>query len=145
MPVDMSRYPKTWREISQRIRDRAGNCCEQCGAPNHAWVYRQPSGRWALMDDVDALNSDVARWQGWDAEGVKEVRIVLTVHHIGIDREDGSPGDRHDKHDCRDANLAALCQRCHLAADLDIRIANAAATRRRRRVASGQTEMELAP
>lgn len=35
MPMDRSRYPKNWNEISRRIRARAGNRCEWCGAQNH--------------------------------------------------------------------------------------------------------------
>lgn len=143
MPMDISRYPKDWGAISKRIRERAGNCCEQCGVPHGEWVYRKPDGQWALMDDVDNLNSDVARWQGWDNPGVKLVRIVNTVHHIGAPWPDGTPGDRHDKMDCRDENLTLLCQKHHLAADLDIHMANAAATRRRKRVEAGQIEMEI--
>lgn len=35
MPMDRSRYPPNWPEISRRIRARAGNRCEWCGAENH--------------------------------------------------------------------------------------------------------------
>lgn len=35
MPMDKSRYPLDWNEISRRIRfERAGGCCEWCGAVN---------------------------------------------------------------------------------------------------------------
>jgi len=37
MPIraeNKARYPKTWPEISRSIRQRAGNCCEGCGAAN---------------------------------------------------------------------------------------------------------------
>lgn len=35
MPVDYSRYPANWHEISRRIRfERAQNKCEWCGAAN---------------------------------------------------------------------------------------------------------------
>jgi len=40
-------------------------------------------------------------------------RVVLTVAHLN-----------HVKHDVRDENLAALCQRCHLAYDLPRHIRN---------------------
>ena len=33
-PSERARYPKDWRAISQRIRERARNRCEQCGAEN---------------------------------------------------------------------------------------------------------------
>lgn len=102
--------------------------------------------------DWDAISRRVRERASWCCEwcGIangatteRGTRVVLTVHHIGIEREDGSPGDRHDKHDVRDANLVALCNRCHLLADLDIHMANAAATRRRKRVAAGQLELEM--
>jgi hypothetical protein len=35
-PENKSRYPKDWKEISQRIKMRAGNKCEWCGAENGA-------------------------------------------------------------------------------------------------------------
>lgn len=34
-PENKAKYPKDWREISQRIRQRASNRCEFCGAENH--------------------------------------------------------------------------------------------------------------
>ena len=37
MPIraeNKSRYPKDWKAISARIRQRAGNRCEECGAEN---------------------------------------------------------------------------------------------------------------
>lgn len=96
MPMDLSRYPANWREISERIRfERAKGVCEKCGAVN-----RQP-------------------------HPVTGSKVVLTVHHIGLDKPDGSPGDRHDKMDVREENLIALCQRCHWIADWDIHFAKA--------------------
>ncbi len=35
MPIDRRAYPVNWAEISLRIRQRAGNRCEWCGAENH--------------------------------------------------------------------------------------------------------------
>ena len=35
-PENKKRYPKNWKQISERIRfDRAGNRCEKCGAENY--------------------------------------------------------------------------------------------------------------
>jgi hypothetical protein len=97
--MDRKMYPANWDKISSYVRfERAGNCCEWCGAENGKFTR---AGR----------------------------RVVLAVHHIGIDKPDGTPGDRNDKMDCRDGNLAALCQRCHLNADLDIRMRHAKRTR----------------
>lgn len=110
MPMDRSKYPKDWPEISKRIRFiRAGNCCEWCGVWNHS--FRE--GTW----------------------------IVLTVAHLGVDKPDGTPGDKADTMDCREENLAALCQRCHLNFDRDDHIRNRRKNARRRLVQAGQQEM----
>jgi hypothetical protein len=67
----------------------------------------------------------------------------MSVHHLGAAHDDGSPGDPHDKMDVRPCNLLALCSACHLRRDLPIHMANAARTRRRRKVEAGQLEIEL--
>lgn len=114
MPMDRSRYPANWPEISLAIRRRECNRCKWCGAVNGR---RHPqTGK----------------------------KVVLTVAHLGAPHPDGTPGDKHDKMDCRDENLAALCQRCHLNYDRDEHLANAAKTRRRRKIAAGQLELNLA-
>jgi hypothetical protein len=110
--MDYSRYPRCWQAISRFVRFyRAGGCCEYCGA-----AQGQP-------------------------HPITGARVVLTVHHIGIDKPDGTPGDPHDKRDCRLKNLVALCQRCHLIADLPIHMQHAAETRRLRRIEAGQLEL----
>jgi 5-methylcytosine-specific restriction endonuclease McrA len=35
-PENKDRYPKDWKQISLRIRARAGNKCEDCGAQNYS-------------------------------------------------------------------------------------------------------------
>lgn len=85
MPINYADYPPDWKEISRRIRfERAGNRCEWCGAENY-----QP-------------------------HPVTGSSVILTVAHLGIDKPDGTPGDKADLFDTREENLAALCQRCHL-------------------------------
>ncbi|GIK42459.1 MAG: hypothetical protein BroJett011_62920 [Chloroflexota bacterium] len=113
MPVDYSRYPKDWKKISRAIRERDGWRCKFCGAENG-----QPNPHTGSI-------------------------VVLTVAHLGVDRPDGSPGDKHDKLDVRPENLAALCQACHLNYDRDEHAQNAARTRRQKKVRAGQ--MELLP
>ena len=108
MPFQRERYPADWPAISLRIRERSGWRCEWCGAENG-----KPN---------PATGS----------------RVVLTVAHLGVARPDGTAGDKHDKLDVRDENLAALCQRCHLRYDIREHMANAAATRRRKREEGGQ-------
>lgn len=117
MPIDYRKYPPDWADISKRIRERAGNVCEECGVPNGSHVTR--------------AKGDRSQWT--QVEAGKGTRIVLTVHHIGVDHADGTPGDPRDKMDVRDENLIALCQACHLAADLDHHIAEARKTRARKR------------
>lgn len=102
MPIDYSLYPSDWKEISLRIRARANNKCEWCGAVN-GLPHPQTGSR-----------------------------VVLTVAHIN-----------HDINDSSDSNLAALCQRCHLRHDAKQHAINAAASRLRKRIASGQIKLEI--
>jgi hypothetical protein len=39
-PENKARYPQNWKAIRARILERAGNCCEQCRAPNGSIVNR---------------------------------------------------------------------------------------------------------
>lgn len=72
---------------------------------------------------------------------------MLTVAHLGADRDDGTPGDKHDKADCREVNLAALCQRCHLNFDrkdhLEVQRANRAYQLRTRQGHPACVQLEL--
>lgn len=118
MPVDRSRYPDDWEEISHRIRFvRAGGRCE--GSP-------------AYPD---------CRAQHGEPHPVTGSLVVLTTAHLGANKPDGSAGDKHDKLDCREENLKAMCQRCHLTFDIKEHAANAARTRRRKRIEAGQMEL----
>jgi hypothetical protein len=140
MPIkDMSRYPKDWKAISLRVRERDGWCCKFCGLPNHSLILRRPASaeyiRYDAEQDVhiDMLGdwiklSELPDWTG----DVKYTKVVLTVAHLGTPHPDGTPGDKHDKLDCRDENLAALCQRCHLLYDMDEHVANRQASRRQK-------------
>lgn len=108
MPMDRSLYPDNWEEISYKIRSqRAKWRCEQCGA---------------IAFEPHPLTGS---------------RVILTVHHIGVARPDGSPGDYKDKMDCRDENLIALCQDCHLRVHRFLRRKE----KRQRQLLSGQLEM----
>lgn len=134
------KYPQNWEAISKRIRiERAGGKCEWCGAPDGLYIKRRRDNpaQWQL--------SPRGKRFGGNAEWYKSVKVVLTVHHIGIDKPDGTPGDSHDKMDCRDENLAALCQRCHLRADIKVHMENAKRTRaeKQRRAAKNAGQLEL--
>jgi hypothetical protein len=119
MPVDYNRYPKDWKQISLRIRERSGNRCEcegECG------LHRTNPGPRRCCE----RNGEKAKW----AKG----KVILTVAHLGVPKPDGTPGDPHDKLDVRDENLKAMCQRCHLRYDLKEHMKNAANTRRRKKL-----------
>jgi hypothetical protein len=119
MPVDMNRYPKNWKEISLRIRQRAGWKCEcngECGT-NHE------GGR------CNAVHGQ--------ANPITNSTVILTVAHLGIDLPDGTKGNKHNKMDVRDENLKGMCQYCHLNFDRDEHLENARATRRRTFLATG--------
>ena len=113
MPVYRGRiYPDNWlTEIRPAILERAQGVCEWCGAVNY------------------------------EAHPETGSRVVLTIAHLGTSHANGRAGDKHDKFDVRPENLAALCQRCHLAYDLDDHIANARRTRARKRRQAAKEEL----
>lgn len=97
MPINYSEYHPKWRLISRLIRyNGAGNCCEICGVPNRALIYRPypDKSKWELV------NAEIL-------EGLHKVsRVTLTVAHMD-----------HNKANNRFSNLKALCNRCHLVHD----------------------------
>lgn len=135
MPIrasEKARYPKDWPAISQRIRERAGNCCEFCGLKNYSlggrtkhggWLAAQPKGE--KLTRLEWPEPGEYWWCGnGETEGrarLKIVRIVLTVAHLD-----------HTPENVGDENLKALCQRCHLVYDAKHHAKNAAETRRKK-------------
>jgi hypothetical protein len=114
-PENKARYPKDWPAISNRIREREGQKCKWCLAPNFTLIYRG-EGLWAgsymletgdLHDDKTGEHLGIAR--GSEYEG-KIVQVVLTVAHLD-----------HCPENCTDENLAALCQKCHNTYDMPMR------------------------
>ena len=128
-------YPANWQEIRAQILQRDGHKCKWCGVPNGSIGYRDEAGCFHLWDGVVG--------EIFDDCGYKVIKIVLTIAHLGAPMPDGSAGDKMNKMDCRDENLAALCQKCHLAYDVDEHKYNSAITRRLKKVAAGQLEMRL--
>lgn len=57
---------------------------------------------------------------------------TMSVHHLDHMPAHSDP-----------SNLIALCAKCHLLRDLPWHVTNAARTRRRKRIASGQMEIDL--
>lgn len=153
MPMDKSKYPPNWNEISRGVKDRAGRKCEQCGAPDRKYILRStrdgsryvisdPDGSYSYPDSTEKLRVE---WLPMEFDDSGLTFVILTTHHKGVPKADGSPGDRGDKMDCRDENLAALCQRCHLLADMDLHVANRKRThnqkKRQRQLDAGQKEL----
>lgn len=111
MPIDYSEYPPNWKtEIRPAVLKRAKDCCEDCGVPNYAIIYRPTKGKhdWILWPE--GMEGE-ALW----IDGVKSVKIILTIAHLD-----------HDKlnHDVSIDRLKALCQRCHLILDAAHHAAN---------------------
>ena len=113
-PENKSRYPKDWRDISRRIRERADNRCEECGVENYALGGRDRTGRFLLAHPTGDNGMHLTwpqpgtfAWCGpreGDSPGeyLRIIRIVLTTAHLD-----------HTPENCADGNLRSLCQRCH--------------------------------
>lgn len=104
-PENRDRYPKDWRQISDRIRfERAGGRCEchgECGRPDH---------------NLDRLDNRCRARHGAVAP-ISGTRIILTTAHLD-----------HTPENCSDDNLRAMCQGCHLAYDRERHAETRAAT-----------------
>lgn len=121
MPCDYKKYPPNWKtEIRPRILERAQNRCEWCGVENEAFGVRLESGDFLPLTPMETEAADL--------DGMKVIKIVLTIAHV----HDPNPMN------CDDDNLAALCQRCHNRHDAPMRRANAKATRKAK---TGQMEL----
>lgn len=131
-PFRRERYPADWDAISQRIRERAGWKCEQCGVVNHTLIVRSvvDGARYLVLDEQtrfyrwpDGTPIRHSEIPGEFPTWRKHTRVVLTVAHYP---------DR-DPMNCTDDNLQALCQRCHLRLDANHHANNARITRRKKR------------
>lgn len=152
-PENRPRYPRDWKAISARIRERDGNACKWCLAPDRALILRvRGSGVWAPMPDAREIGVEgdlsdavwlvdfrgewrnehgqrMPRHRAVRPELVRVTRVVLTVAHLD-----------HTPENCDESNLAALCQRCHLGYDMATHVRNARETRERKR---GQIPLPL--
>lgn len=98
-------YPADWDEISQRIRfERAGGRCECQGECGH---------------DHDGRCAEIHG----QPNTVTGSPVVLTVGHV-----------HHDPRRSADDELRAWCQRCHLAYDRPLHVANVRRTMSLRRI-----------
>jgi hypothetical protein len=116
MPIDYSRYPKDWKTVIRpRILERARNCCEDCGLPNHSIVLSRSR---TLLCDPQPYREAQQALGFYHEPDDKAIVIVLTIAHLD-----------HDISNNADTNLRALCQRCHLTHDTEHHAQNARQTR----------------
>lgn len=125
-PANMLLYPggsirsPEWLAIRERIRARAGNCCEECRVRNLAFGYRNSVGQFFDLG-LDRAAAETAYLDALPETTPSQVgnlfRIVCTVAHV-----DGKLVDHSD------ANLRFWCQRCHLRHDAASHRENAAIT-----------------
>jgi hypothetical protein len=97
-PENKAKYPPNWKQIRERIKVRAGNCCERCGLGNHLIGYRVEGVFRRLMGVKPGTILDLET-----GRRVKVFRVVCTVAHLNYLLDDH-----------RDEVLAFFCQRCHL-------------------------------
>lgn len=157
-PENRARYPKDWKTLADSIRERAGHRCEWRENGKRCTCMQYAVGKWTCVDGLfrwvpehgngpcDAAGQglhwpSLDRWTyrdarqfagdlDWDeicSDAPKPIVIVLTVAHLN-----------HQPEDCRPENLAAMCQRHHLAYDHVHHQTNAQATRRAK---VGQAEL----
>ncbi len=136
MPIDYKNYPDNWKTwIRPQVLRRAGNRCEACGKRNLAHGYYGESGTFYEVSR--------ARAQTLKAQGVvKPIMVVLTVAHLDHDTTNNDLMEH--KGPClprERSNLRAWYQKCHNAYDAPHRKQNAARTRRRKVIESGQPDL----
>lgn len=139
MPISLenkSRYPSDWKQIRSKILERAGNKCEICGVANYELIYRgvyRGKTCWQDMEgNIFAYPSGEKIGENYVGSVGNEGKltfVVLTIAHLDHTPENNDP-----------ANLKALCQKCHLGYDKDLRRVNSAKTRANKR---GQMKLEL--
>jgi len=103
MPIDYKKYPITWKQLREKVLERAENKCEFCQVENYAVGVRSADG---TFKPVETLLEMENLFEGRD----KVIQIVLTIAHLDHDEEN---------HDININRLAALCQRCHLIYDIE--------------------------
>lgn len=104
MPINQHVYPPDWMDVIRpQALKRAGYKCQRCGVPNKARIIRLANDGWLDADET------VLHWA--QKEGVKVIRVALTVAHIN-----------HIPTDNRPENLRVLCQLHHFALDASQRV-----------------------
>ncbi len=104
MPVDYSKYPKNWKELRNKVLDRANHSCEFCGLSNYTIGSRDSSGKFYSEQEIKAMNK-LGRKHKFGTDTPKLFKIVLTTAHLDHDEEN---------QEVKIERLRALCQKCHL-------------------------------
>ena len=104
MPINYKKYPANWKEIRQRILERAENKCEKCGLQNRQIVASHKGEDKKVIWVRHFLASFLKN------KDIKAVKVVLTIAHLDHDEVN---------HDVKDERLAAMCQLCHLRYDIE--------------------------
>lgn len=113
MPIkkeNKDRYPENWKEIRQKILERADNKCEFCGIENKSILRYKDNKLDSVCRPSDfeyqMLASVRGPYRAADSNGkfhnYKNSLVVLTIAHL----------DQTPEH-CEYDNLKALCQHCH--------------------------------
>lgn len=109
-PENRARYPKDWKQISERIRfvRAAGRCeCEgECGT-DHA--TENDAYGFHIFDDHQTYDERCAAHHS-ELHFETGSKVVLTVAHL-----DHQPENNEEK------NIKAMCQRCHNKYDAPMR------------------------
>lgn len=124
MPINYKEYPKDWKEIRNRILNRANHNCEFCGIPNYALIHRTGKGKNDWVYWPEGMESEV-----WTLDGLKCTKVILTIAHLDHDKTN---------HNVSDDRLAALCQKCHLQYDMARHVEN---RKRNKAAKSGQSSL----
>lgn len=102
MPINYKDYPANWKELREKVLDRAKHSCENCGVANHAVIHRYGKG----ISDWEYVCINDER---------KKTKVVLTIAHLDHDKSN---------HDVSIERLRAWCQKCHLQYDLAHHVRN---------------------
>lgn len=119
-PENKARYPANWKAIRAATLERAGYRCEWagCGVANRTIGFWNAGVFTKLADSRDDADFSV---DSVTIDGEKVIEIVLTIAHLDHTPENNEP-----------FNLAAMCQRHHLAYDQAHHTTNAYMTRKAR-------------
>jgi hypothetical protein len=101
-------YPIDWPQLSASIRfGRTKGRCEHCRRPHLARVWHLGDGRWWEEEGEQWLDGQGRGVQAHPTlDDIRQTYVVLACAHLNHDPTYNAP-----------RNLAALCQRCHLAHD----------------------------